>query len=99
MATYSKSSPYYDTKMVGGFLDILNYRTVPASETDTYYEIDSVYNFRPDLLAHDLYKNSELWWVFAARNPNTIKDPIFDFRTGARIFIPKKDSLEAALGI
>lgn len=97
--TYSKSSPYYETKTVGGFLDVMKFRTFPFYDTDTFYEIDAVYNFRPDMLAYDLYKNTGLWWVFAVRNPNTIKDPIFDFRTGTKIYIPRKDSLELALGI
>jgi hypothetical protein len=37
--------------------------------------------------------------VFAMRNPNIIKDPIFDFKAGRTIFIPKSDNLMTALGI
>lgn len=99
MAEYTRASPYYDTKKFGSFLDVMTSRRVPASVTDTYYEIPSIYNYRPDRLAYELYGNEELWWVFAVRNPNTIKDPIFDFKTGTKIYLPRKDSLEAALGI
>ena len=98
-ATYSKTSPYFNTGIVGNYLDILNYRKIPAYSTDTYYEIDSIYNRRPDLLAYDLYGDSNLWWVFTVRNPNVIKDPIFGFTTGTRIFVPKKETLSEALGI
>jgi prophage DNA circulation protein len=51
------------------------------------------------LLAYDLYGDSALWWVFAMRNPNTIQDPVFDFLPGTTIFIPKKETIVAALGL
>lgn len=99
MATYSKYSPYYNTKTFGTFLDVLNYRTVTKNPLDIRYTITSAYRFRPDLLAADLYGSSALWWVFAARNPNVIKDPIFDFYPGQIIFIPAKENLVADLGL
>jgi hypothetical protein len=98
-ATYSRTSPYYDTPTFGNFLDVMTYRAIPAKSTDTYYEIDSVYSRRPDLLASDLYGDSNLWWVFIVRNPNVLKDPIFDFTAGTRIYIPQKETISAALGI
>jgi len=98
-AEYSKTSPYYNTGTFGNFLDVLTYRTIPAKSTDTYYQIDAVYHRRPDLLASDLYGDSNLWWVFIVRNPNVLKDPIFDFRSGKRIYIPQKETITAALGI
>jgi hypothetical protein len=66
---------------------------------DQYWEITQVYNLRPDLLAHDLYGNSQLWWVFAQRNPNRIKDPLFDFTTGTGIYIPQLTTLKEVLGL
>lgn len=99
MATYSKSSAYYSTGQFGSFLDILEYRSVPKQKDDVEYRIDSVYQYRPDMLAFDLYGNSALWWVFAARNPNVIKDPIFDFVSGTVIYIPKQETLTSALGL
>ena len=99
MAIYSPNSPYYLTKNYGNFLDVLTIREIPAHSSDTYYEIDHVYNFRPDLLAGDLYDDSGLWWVFAVRNANTIKDPIFDFATGAKIYIPLKTTLISLLKV
>jgi hypothetical protein len=50
-------------------------------------------------LANDLYGDPNLWWVFAARNPNMIEDPIFDFVAGRAIYIPKQETIDAALGI
>jgi hypothetical protein len=95
-AKYSKSSPYFSTPKWGNFLDIMTPRTFEMSNSDVVYQIDNFYNMRPDLLAYDLYKDATLWWVFAQRNPNTLKDPIFDFITGTTIYIPPVTALQAA---
>jgi hypothetical protein len=101
MATvnYSKSSPYADTKPFGNFLDTLNYRSIPARPDDVMYTIDRVYKYRPDLLAYDLYGDAALWWVFAVRNPNTLKNPLGDFLPGVSIAIPKQATIKNALGL
>lgn len=96
---YSKYSPYYATETYGNFLDVLNYRPVRRSNEDTLFAITKFYEYRPDLLANDLYQKSSLWWVFAARNPNTLRDPIFDFVVGQKIYLPDAKSLLASLGI
>lgn len=98
-AEYNKFSPYYETKTFGPFLDTMVNRSIPKNSLDVEYRIDAVYRYRPDMLASDLYGHSSLWWVFAARNPDIIKDPIFDFFPGQRIYIPNKQTLIAALGI
>ena len=99
MATYGKSSPYYTTNTYGLFLDVMEPRTFPAQADDMVYTIDRVYQYRPDLLAFDLYQNAGLWWVFQVRNPNVITDPIGDFLAGISIKIPKKETLAKALGV
>lgn len=97
--TYSKTSPYYNTKQFGKFLDVIDYRPIRKLSSDTVYQIDRVYKHRPDLLAYDLYGDASLWWVFAARNPNVLKDPLFDFKTGTTIYIPLKENLVTDLGL
>lgn len=99
MATYSKTSPYYSTGMFGQFLDIMDDRKVSPYPDDVSYTIDNFYQYRPDVLAHDLYGDSKLWWVFARRNPNVLKDPIFDFRAGVTIYIPQQQNLTIELGL
>jgi hypothetical protein len=37
--------------------------------------------------------------VFAQRNPNRLKDPLFDFKAGVGIYVPKLDTLVSVLGI
>jgi alpha-L-fucosidase len=98
-AAYSPSSPYFQTKSFGNFLDVMVNRPVTPNADDVLYEIDKVYEYRPDMLAFDLYGNSSLWWVFAKRNPNALKDPLFDFRAGVQIYIPKKSTLQQDLGV
>lgn len=99
MAKYAKTSPYYSTDSWGKFLDVMTNRKITAKSTDVFYKIDKIYENRPDLLAHDLYGNSALWWVFVQRNPDVLKDPIGDFKAGKSIFIPTKTQLTLDLGI
>ena len=63
------------------------------------WTIDRIYAYRPDLLAFDLYGTPRLWWVFAQRNPNEIEDPIYDFKPGVTIQLPKLTTLQNDLGI
>lgn len=96
---YAVSSPYFTTKTFGSFLDIMSNRPITKLSDDILYEIDSVYEYRPDLLAADLYGTSSLWWVFIQRNPNVLVNPLQDFVAGTRIYIPKLDTLKQDLGI
>lgn len=98
-AEYRQDSPYAQTRMQGTFLDIYEHRPIPSHADDVLFTINTTYQYRPDLLAYDLYNNERLWWVFAVRNPNAIEDPIWDFVIGKKIYIPKQDTLSQALGI
>ena len=100
MANYTKASPYAFTPMnKAGYLDILNIRSITAEDDDILYQIETQYTYRPDLLAYDLYGSSKLWWVFANRNIDVIKDPIFDFIPGRSIYLPKQSNIREDLGI
>lgn len=100
MVKYSQSSPYAVTSIRNDqYLDHFVIRPVPASATDVLYEIEPQYNRRPDLLAYDLYDNTKLWWVFAQRNLDVIQDPIYDFETGVKIYIPQGPELKKLLGL
>lgn len=99
MAEYSPSSPWYNTQQTQWYLDRLSVRPINAEITDLLYTIDSRYHWRPDLLAHKIYNNSNLWWVFVQRNLDVLRDPIFDFTTGTKIYIPREDKLKELLGL
>jgi alpha-L-fucosidase len=96
---YKSSSPYFTTQRFSNFLDVMVNRPITKYDDDVLYEIDKVYEYRPDMLANDMYGNSALWWVFAQRNPNVLKDPLFDFRAGTQIYIPKLTTLNRDLGV
>jgi len=100
-AKYATTSPYYGTSTWGQFLDVWKYNTltIPAAVTDALYQIDPPYDNRPDLLAHDLYGDSNLWWVFAVRNPDVLIDPLLNFVAPAVIYIPTKETVQTALGL
>lgn len=99
MAQYKITSPWSKTSTTNNYLSYFEIRSVPAEPDDIRYTIDPQYNYRPDLLSYDMYDTTKLWWVFAQRNMNVIRDPIFDFKVGTTIFIPKKTSLFKMLGL
>ena len=97
--SFKNTSPYYQTPFNGSYLDIMTMRNIPALSEDTEYEILPQYEYRPDLLAFDLYDDVNLWWVFAVRNKDVIKDPIFDMYARQKIRIPLMETLQRALGL
>lgn len=97
---YTRTSPYYTASVFDGkFLDVVSLPVVPKLPDDVVFRINQTYQYRPDLLAYDLYGDAALWWVFAMRNPNTIEDPIFDMRLGLQIYLPKKDTISSLIGL
>lgn len=99
MAVYKNTSPWFLTQTNQDYLDILTIRPVSAEVDDFLYTIEAQYTYRPDLLAHDLYGDVNLWWVFIQRNLDVLQDPIFDFIPGKQIYIPKNSSLRTVLGL
>jgi hypothetical protein len=98
MANYSSTSPYYATGYSQFYLDVMTDRPIPRLTDDLSFVINQTYQYRPDLLAYDLYQTPTLWWVFYQRNPNTLTAPPLDFVSGKRIFLPKLSTLQETLG-
>ena len=99
MAKYSQTSPYFETTQNDISLDILSPRTITVEGDDQSYTIERTYAYRPDLLAFDLYGTPRLWWVFTQRNPDELEDPIYDFKPGVTIQLPKKENISSDLGV
>jgi len=95
---YPKKSAYALTVTHDHYLDLMVNRDIPKLDSDVEFTITQTYNLRPDLLAFDLYDDSELWWVFAQRNPDVLKNPLLDFSTGTTIRLPNIDTLRDTLG-
>lgn len=98
MAVYSATSPYYLTGITQFYLDVMVNRPIPKLSSDQVWTITQTYQYRPDLLAYDLYQNAGLWWVFYQRNPNTLTAPPLDFSAGTQIYLPNIDTLKSSLG-
>ena len=97
---YSSTSPWKVTPFEqANHLGLYQKRSIPAQDTDILYEIKPQYTYRPDLLAFDLYQTPDLWWVFAQRNLDTIRDPIYDFEAGIEIYLPQSELLRETLGV
>ena len=99
MAKYSPTSPYYSTPSNDINLQTFVPRPITAERDDGVYEIERTYAYRPDLLAFDLYGSPRLWWGFAQRNPDELEDPIYDFKPGVKIQLPKPANIKRDLGI
>ncbi len=98
MAVYNSTSPYFITPVSQFYLDAMINRPIPKQTDDQIFRITETYQYRPDMLAYDLYDLPELWWVFYQRNPNTLTAPPWDFAAGTEIYLPKITTLKAALG-
>ena len=98
MANYDSTSAYYTTGYSQFFLDVMTNRVIPKETDDRLMQINQTYQYRPDLLALDLYDNPGLWWVFYQRNPNTLMAPPLDFKAGVQIYLPKITTLRNVLG-
>jgi hypothetical protein len=99
--SYSQSSLYSSTSQPTNYgityLDFWNPPNLIINPNDTLISLDAKYDKRPDLLSNDYYQTVEYWWVFMMRNPNVIKDPIWDFVTGIQIFVPAKETLPRSI--
>jgi hypothetical protein len=98
MANYDSTSAYYLTPYRQFYLDVMTNRSFPRESDDQILVITQTYQYRPDMLAFDLYDNASLWWVFYQRNPNTLTKPPLDFKVNVQIYLPKITTLRNALG-
>ena len=99
MAKYSNTSPYFSTSQTENYLDLYTPRPITIDADDQSYTIERTYAYRPDLLAYDLYGTPRLWWVFAQRNPDQLEDPIYDFKPGVTVQLPKRENISRDLGV
>lgn len=98
MAVYDATSPYFVTGITQFYLDVMVNRPIPKLASDQVWIITQTYQYRPDMLAFDLYQNAGLWWVFYQRNPNTLTAPPLDFKAGTQIYLPSLNTLKSTLG-
>jgi len=92
---YKKHSPWSNTTILyDRILDIQKRRYIKKDPLDEEILIPQQYDGRPDLFSYEKYGTSKYWWIFSARNPDTIQDPINDFKAGTMIRVPQKKNIE-----
>lgn len=85
--SYSTSSLYALTPIVGRFLDFWVPIMIPADPSDLIYIVKRQdWVNRPDLIALDYYGNEMLFWVFGVRNG--LADLVYDIQYGTVLFFP-----------
>ena len=101
MAIYNKNSFLKDARNMSFYtgLNYINLPAVPSAVSDQKFVITKKYASRPDLLAHDKFGTSELWWVLVLSNLEIIKDPIADFKEGTVLRIITPDRARSIAGV
>ena len=94
MPGYNKYSFLKNAGTLGKYLDVNKLPRLSVSSLDEQYTIQPDIHQRPDILAHKLYGNSRLFWVFALRNPDILIDPINDFKEGLEITLPSAETVK-----
>lgn len=99
MAEYTRKSFLKNSEVIENrFLGFNQLPRIKKTADDEIYEIGTGYDERPDLLAHQIYGDSKLWWVFALRNPDILQDPIRDFKSGVSIILPSEYAIRLLVG-
>lgn len=88
-AKYKNTSVYRNTKLSGNYLDLYQPPiSVDLNNNTRIIVVAPKYEHRPDLLAYDLYGNSEVWWIFTLYNRDLLLNPMFDLKTGMELTVP-----------
>ena len=64
-----------------------------AGSTGDYITVPPECENRPDLLSYQQYGSSRLWWIIALANPDVLRDPVWDLKSGMTLFVPNKDMI------
>ena len=80
---------YLNHKIIGGkkYYKNVKYPEVPPSINDIYL-ITSIGD-RLDLLAHEYYGDSDLWWIISIANPNVVRRDSWNLLPALEIRIPR----------
>ena len=98
MATQSKyrsDSFYANTSIRDFYLDLWDHNVNLSDSKDTKMIIPTKYHKRPDLMAYDIYKSPNYWWIFALKNKDKLIDPVEDFVAGLEIIVPFASSMRS----
>lgn len=88
---YKRTSHLRNTQVKNGYADLYVPPLTPDFSRVSEFKITQKYVGRPDLLAYELYGESNFWWIFPLYNKNLIVDPINDFSLDKTILVPSRD--------
>ena len=79
-------SPRFDKSNKRRYSKNIRYPKIPLSSNDLY--VTTTVGDRLDMLAHQFYKDKDLWWVISTANPDIIRRDSFYIKSGIEIRIP-----------
>jgi hypothetical protein len=87
LSRYIKSNVIYYNTNTEQYITFATYnkQSTPTSSSDVFTVLTKKYEYRPDLLANDVYQEPRLWWKIL--EANNIID-IFDFKAGLNVRVP-----------
>lgn len=89
---YTDKSYLKNTGFRKFFLDVARLPKVETTVGD-YITVPVECENRIDLFSYQQYGSSRLWWIIALANADMIKDPIWDFKSGMTVFVPRDAAL------
>ena len=92
MALYSGKSYLRNTNTREFFLDVTKFPYIDKTDGN-YIVVPPKCENRMDLFSYQQYGSSRLWWIIALANADIIKDPIWDFKAGLMVFVPRDTAL------
>lgn len=89
---YTDKSYLKNTGFRKFFLDVARLPKIDTAVGD-YITVPVECENRMDLFSYQQYGSSRLWWIIALANADMIKDPIWDFKSGMVVFVPRDSAL------
>lgn len=89
---YTNKSYLRNTGFRKFFLDVAQLPKINTIQGN-YVVVPPECENRMDLFSYQQYGSSRLWWIVALANADMIKDPIWDFKSGMTVFVPKDAAL------
>lgn len=89
---YTDRSYLRNTSYRKFFLDVAKLPKINITTGD-YVVVPPQCENRIDLFSYQQYGTSRLWWIIALANADTIKDTIWDFKSGMTVFVPRDQYL------
>lgn len=91
-AIYDNKSYLSNTNFKKFYLDTANLPSMEDITGDTI-TVPPECEYRIDLFSYKVYGSSRLWWIIALANADIITDPIWDFKAGLQLLVPRDSVL------